>query len=76
MESFANLRAAAIRAERLSKEAMKESDSFLVKRKEPSASTQTRFGSESQREVIQGQDKHGVKHYPLEAEVEDEAPLI
>ena len=45
MESFAKLRAAAIRAERLSKEAMKESASFLGKRKEPSASTQTRFGS-------------------------------
>ena len=28
---------------------------------------------ESLREVIQGQDKHGVEHYPLEAEVEDEA---
>ena len=39
MESFAKLRAAAIRAERLSKEAMKESASFLGKRKEPSAST-------------------------------------
>ena len=45
MESFAKLRAAAIRVERLSKEAMKESASFLGKRKEPSASTQTRFGS-------------------------------
>ena len=31
---------------------------------------------ESLREVIQGQDKHGVEHYPLEVEVEDEAPLI
>ena len=45
MESFAKLRATAIRAEKLSKEAMKESASFLGKRKEPSASTQTRFGS-------------------------------
>ena len=45
MESFAKLRAAAIRAERLSKEAMKESASFLGKKKEPSASTQTRFDS-------------------------------
>ena len=44
MESFVKLRAAAIRTERLSKEAMKESASFLGKRKEPSASTQTRFG--------------------------------
>ena len=45
MESFAKLRAAAIRAERLSKEAMKENASFLGKRKEPSAFTQTRFDS-------------------------------
>ena len=31
---------------------------------------------ESLREVIQGLDKHGVEHYPLEVEIEDEAPLI
>ena len=31
---------------------------------------------ENLREVIHGQDKHGVEHYPLEPEVEDEAPLI